>query len=84
MTKINQSYFITLEGAEEYIVIRGVNIKNSLLLILHGGTSKTAHFEKIEVPDKQFISFKKSAHLVPFEEVDRFNEVVKSITISSH
>jgi len=37
------------------------------------------YFEKIEAPYKQFISFEKSAHLVPFEEGDRFNEIVKGI-----
>jgi pimeloyl-ACP methyl ester carboxylesterase len=37
------------------------------------------YFEKIEAPYKKFISFEKSAHLVPFEEGNRFNEVVKGI-----
>jgi len=47
------------------------------LIVNYGLTQE--YFEKIEAPYKQFISFKKSAHLVPFEEADRFNEVVKSI-----
>ena len=37
------------------------------------------YFDKIEAPYKEFIVFDKSAHLVPFEEPNRFNEVVKNI-----
>jgi len=46
MTKINQSHFITLGGVKQYIMIRGANIENPLLLILHGGTSETAHLAR--------------------------------------
>ena len=37
------------------------------------------YFDKIEAPYKEFIVFDKSAHLVPFEEADRLNEIVISI-----
>ncbi len=37
------------------------------------------YFDKIEAPSKEFIVFDKSAHLVPFEEFDRFNEVIRGI-----
>ena len=44
-------------------------------LIVNYELTKT-YFEKIEAPYKEFIVFDKSAHLVPFEEADRFNEIV--------
>ncbi len=47
-------------------------------LIVNYALTKT-YFDKIEAPYKEFIVFDKSAHLVPFEEPDRFNEVVKKI-----
>jgi len=50
MTKISQSHFITLGGVQQYIMIRGENMENPLLLILHGGTSETAHFVKFNHP----------------------------------
>ena len=47
-------------------------------LIINFELSKT-YFEKIEAPYKEFIVFDKSAHLVPFEEADRFNDVVQGV-----
>ncbi len=47
-------------------------------LIINFELTKT-YFEKIEAPYKEFIVFDKSAHLVPFEEADRFNEVVRGV-----
>ena len=47
-------------------------------LIVNYELTKT-YFDRIEAPYKKFIVFDKSAHLVPFEEPDRFNEVVKNI-----
>ena len=43
---INQSKFITLGEVQQYLIIRGENSKNPVLLMLHGGTSETAHFVK--------------------------------------
>ena len=46
MQSIKQSKFITLGEVQQYLIIRGKNIENPLLLMLHGGTSETAHFVK--------------------------------------
>jgi len=43
---INYSNFITLGEVQQYLIIRGANIENPVLLLLHGGTSETAHFVK--------------------------------------
>lgn len=47
-------------------------------LIVNYALTKT-YFENIKAPYKEFISFEKSAHLVPFEEPNRFNEVIRNI-----
>lgn len=46
MISINQSKFITLGKVQQYLIIRGENVENPVLLMLHGGTSETAHFVK--------------------------------------
>jgi len=46
---INYSNFITLGGVQQYLIIRGANIENPVLLLLHGGTSETAHFVKFNL-----------------------------------
>ena len=46
MISINQSKFITLGEVQQYLIIRGENVENPVLLMLHGGTSETAHFVK--------------------------------------
>ena len=55
MQSVNQSKFITLGEVQQYLVIRGQNIENPILLMLHGGTSETAHFVKFNhVLEKDF------------------------------
>jgi pimeloyl-ACP methyl ester carboxylesterase len=39
-------------------------------------TIAAAYFEKLRAPDKQLIWFEDSAHNVPFEEPETFNEMV--------
>ena len=46
MQSINQSNFISLGDVQQYLIIRGKNTGNPVLLMLHGGTSETAHFVK--------------------------------------
>jgi len=43
---INESKFIKLGDVKQFVIIRGNNIQNPVLLILHGGTTQTAHFIK--------------------------------------
>lgn len=33
-------------------------------------------YERVEADKKEFIEFENSAHMLPFEEADRFNSVV--------
>ena len=44
--KINESKFIKLGNVNQFLIIRSDNIKNPVLLLLHGGTTETAHFIK--------------------------------------
>jgi len=44
--QIDEAKFITLGNAKQFVIIRGENQKNPLLLLLHGGTTETAHFVK--------------------------------------
>ena len=43
---IDEAKFITLGNAKQFVIIRGENQKNPLLLLLHGGSTETAHFVK--------------------------------------
>lgn len=46
LIKIDESKFIKLGNVDQFLIIRSDNIKNPVLLILHGGTTETAHFIK--------------------------------------
>jgi pimeloyl-ACP methyl ester carboxylesterase len=37
---------IDIGGVSQFVMIRGVNIQNPILLLLHGGNTETAHFAK--------------------------------------
>jgi pimeloyl-ACP methyl ester carboxylesterase len=43
---IDESKFIKLGDVNQFLIIRSDNIKNPVLLLLHGGTTETAHFVK--------------------------------------
>jgi len=43
---INESKFIKLGNVNQFLIIRSDNIKNPVLLLLHGGTTEIAHFIK--------------------------------------
>lgn len=44
--KINEAKFIKLGNINQFVIIRGENSNNPVLLILHGGSTETAHFVK--------------------------------------
>ena len=44
--EIDESRFIKLGDVNQFIITRSNNIKNPVLLLLHGGTTETAHFVK--------------------------------------
>lgn len=46
LTKIDESKFIKLGNINQFLIIRSDNIENPVLLLLHGGTTETAHFRK--------------------------------------
>ncbi len=46
VVKINESKFIKLGDVSQFLIIRSENIENPVLLLLHGGTTETAHFVK--------------------------------------
>ncbi|MCH9812665.1 MAG: alpha/beta hydrolase [Epsilonproteobacteria bacterium] len=43
---IDEAKFLTIGDVDQFVLIRGQDINNPLLLILHGGTTETAHFAK--------------------------------------
>jgi pimeloyl-ACP methyl ester carboxylesterase len=43
---IDESSFIKIGDVNQFVIIRGKNINNPILLILHGGSTETAHFVK--------------------------------------
>jgi len=52
---IHEARYITLGNVNQFVIIRGEDIKNPVLLILHGGTTETAHFIKFNSPlEKHF------------------------------
>ena len=36
------------------------------------------YFQKLKAPKKEFFTFEKSAHFPPFEEPEKFNDLIKS------
>ncbi len=44
--KTNEVKFIKLGNVNQFVIIRGENSNNPVLLILHGGSTETAHFIK--------------------------------------
>jgi len=53
--KINETLQIPIGGVKQFIMIRGEDITNPVLLLLHGGTTETAHFAKFNQPlEKHF------------------------------
>jgi len=46
LVHIDESNFIKIGDVNQFVIIRGKNINNPILLILHGGTTETAHFIK--------------------------------------
>ncbi len=46
IVKIDESKFIKLGDVNQFLIIRSDNIENPILLLLHGGTTETAHFIK--------------------------------------
>jgi len=46
LTKIDESKFIKLGNINQFLTIRSDNIENPIFLLLHGGTTETAHFRK--------------------------------------
>ena len=47
--KLHTTEKLEFGGVEQYIMIRSMNIENPVLLLLHGGTSETAHFVKFNL-----------------------------------
>ncbi len=43
---IHKTTFIEIGGIKQFIMIRGLDSNNPILLLLHGGTSESAHFAK--------------------------------------
>ena len=46
LIKTDESKFIKLGNVNQFLIIRSDNIKNPVLLLLHGGTTETVHFIK--------------------------------------
>ena len=46
MQAIDKAKFIDLGGVKQFVMIRSLDRTNPILLLLHGGTSESAHFAK--------------------------------------
>ena len=53
--QIDETLHIPIGGVKQFIMIRGEDVMNPVLLLLHGGTTETAHFAKFNQPlEKNF------------------------------
>ncbi len=50
---IDEAKFIEIGGVKQFIMIRGLDSTNPILLLLHGGTSESAHFAKFNAALKE-------------------------------